>query len=142
MEIWTCDACGREFGKRQSHVCAPALSVDDYFGARPRVEREIFEAVRDHLDSLGPCIVEPVGIGILFKTKRTFAELRPKSQWVDLSFGLNYRLQHPRITRTTKTNTARTYHGTRIRSAEDIDDVVRGWLTASYVEFASQPAPR
>jgi predicted transport protein len=134
--IWSCPACGREFEKRQSHVCAPAMSVDAYYAARPPVEREIFEAVRAHLESLGPVIVEPVGVGILFKGRRTFVELRPKTKWVALSFGLNERLEHPRITRTTRTNTGRTYYAIRVTSPDDIDDVVRGWLTQSYAELA------
>jgi predicted transport protein len=116
-------------------MCAPALSVDAYFAARPAVEREIFEAVRGHLVSLGPVIVELVSVGILFKRLRTFAELRPKTRWVDLSFGLNRRLEHPRITRTVRTAAARTYHGIRVTSPADIDGEVRGWLTESYVEF-------
>ncbi len=132
MNVWACEVCGREFGKRQAHVCIPALSVDTYFAARPPGEREIFEAVREHLESLGPVIVEPVGVGILFKGRRTFVELRPKTKWVDLSFGLERRAEHPRITRTTRTQTGRTYHGVRIRSVEDIDDQVRQWLTESY----------
>lgn len=136
MAVWTCEACGREFGKRQSHVCAPALSVDAYFAGRPPVEREIFEVVREHLESLGPVIVEPVGVGILFKVRRTFVELRPRTKWVALGFGLNRRVEHPRITRTTRTNTSRTYHGVNIRSPEDIDDQVLAWLTESYLEFA------
>lgn len=134
---WICEACGREFGKRQSHVCIPALSVDSYFAARPSIERQIFEAVRVHLESLGPVIVEPVGVGILFKLKRTFVELRPKTRWVDLGFGLNHRVEHPRITRTTRTNTQRTYHGVRLASPSDVDDQVRAWLTESYLEVAS-----
>lgn len=133
MKIWTCEACGREFGKRQSHVCAPAVSVDAYYAARPPVEREIFEAVASHLRSLGPVIVEPVGVGILFKGQRTFVELRPKTKWVDLSFALDRRVEHPRVTRTTRTQTSRTYHGTRLRSPDDVDDTVRGWLTESYL---------
>jgi predicted transport protein len=133
---WTCPACGREFGRRQSHVCVPARSVDSYFAERPAVEREIFEAVREHLESLGPVIVEPVGVGILFKRRRTFVELRPKARWVDLSIGLNHRLDHPRITRTVRTGGVPTYHGIRIRSAADIDSEVCAWLTESYTEFA------
>lgn len=134
--VWSCGACGREFGKRRSHVCVPALSVDAYFAARPSFEREIFDAVRAHLESLGPVIVEPVGVGVLFKARRTFVELRPKAHWVDLSIGLNRRLEHPRITRTVRTATRRTYHGIRVRSASDIDREVREWLSESYAEFA------
>lgn len=136
MPAWSCPACGREFGKRQSHFCAPALSVDAYFSARPPGEREIFEVVRSHLESLGACIIEPVGVGILFKSKRTFVELRPRTRWVTLNFGLNRRIRHPRITRTTRTNSQRTYHGVNLRTPADVDDQVREWLTESYLEFS------
>jgi hypothetical protein len=134
--VWSCPACGREFGGRQAHVCAPALSVEAYFAARPAVERAIFEAVRQHLASLGPLIVEPVGVGILFKRRRTFVELRPMARWVHLGIGLTHRLDHPRVTRTTATGTGRVYHGIRVTSPADIDEEVRGWLTESYREFA------
>lgn len=113
------------------------MSVDAYYAGRPSVEREVFEAVREHLESLGPVIVEPVGVGVLFKGKRTFVELRPKTKWVALSFGLHRRVDHPRITRTTKTNIGRTYHAIRVTSRDDIDDTVRGWLTESYLELAN-----
>jgi hypothetical protein len=103
--FWSCPACGREFGFRQAHVCVPPLSVDAYFAARPEYERPIFEAVREHLTSLGPLIIEPVNIGVLFKARRTFAELRPKTRWVNLTFGLDRPLNHPRITRTTRMKT-------------------------------------
>jgi transposase-like protein len=37
---WTCPACDRHFGRRnQSHTCAPAMSVDAYFAARPAAHR-------------------------------------------------------------------------------------------------------
>ena len=137
MNVWTCEACGREFGKKQWHVCAPAKSVDAYFADRPALEREIFEVVAAHLRSLGPLIVEPVNVGIFFKGRRTFVELRPKAKWVDLSFGLNRRVDHPRITRTTRTKTSRTYHAVRVRAPEDIDEVVLGWLTESFFELAN-----
>ena len=117
-------------------MCAPALPVDAYFAAHPSFQREIFERVRDHLEGLGPVIVEPVGVGILFKRRRTFVELRPKARWVELSIGLNRRVVDPRITRTVRTASGRAYHGIRIVSAADIDSQVREWLTESYAELA------
>ncbi len=136
LKFWTCPACGREFGGRQSHLCVPALPIDAYFAERPPAERWIFEAVAEHLQSLGPVIVECVGVGILFKRRRTFVELRRKNRWIDLSIGLNYVLEHSRVTRTVRTANGHAYHGIRLTSVADIDGEVRGWLTASYLEFA------
>ena len=136
MDPWACPACGREFARARSHVCAPALSVDQYFAARPPEERDIYEAVRNHLESLGPVIVEPVNVGIFFKGRRNFVELRPMAKWVHLSFGLNRRVEHPRITRTSRGANGRAYHGVRIVTAADIDEQVLAWLTQSYFELA------
>ena len=138
MTAWTCPACGREFGKQgQSHVCAPAVPVDVYFAGRPESEREIFEAIRGHLQSLGDVITEAVSIGILFKRGRTFAELRPKKRWVALNFGLTRRLDHPRITRTTPLLGGGAWHGTRITAAAEFDGELQAWLTESYFDYAA-----
>lgn len=136
MDIWECPACGREFARQRSHVCAPALSVEQYFAARPPVEFEIYERVRSHLESLGPVIVEPVNVGIFFKGKRNFVELRPKTRWLALTFGLNRVIAHPRIARTMKSRTSRTYYGLNLIRPEDVDQQVLDWLTESYVEVA------
>lgn len=134
MEPWSCPACGREFARPRSHVCAPALSVDDYFARRPPEERAIYEAVRSHLEGLGPVIVEPVNVGIFFKGRSNFVEIRPKNRWVDVTFGLNRVLGSPRISRTMRSKTARTYYAVRVTTAEDIDDELKAWLTESYFE--------
>ena len=135
--IWSYPACGREFARQRSHVCAPALSVDEYFALRPPEERSIYEAVRGHIEALGPVIVEPVNVGIFFKGKRNFVEIRPKTRWVDVTFGLNRVFDHPRFSRTMRSKTARTYYAVRVTSAADIDDELKAWLTESYFEVAN-----
>ena len=87
---WVCPECGRQFGRaKQSHECAPAMSLDEYFSTGPPHERPIFDAVMAHLESVGPVHVEPVSVGIFLKRTRRFAELRPKQKWVALSFSLS-----------------------------------------------------
>ena len=56
---------------------APALTLDQYFATGPAHERPVFDAVVAHLRAVGPVHVEPVSVGILLKSSRTFAELRP-----------------------------------------------------------------
>lgn len=130
---WSCPACAREFAKQRSHVCAPAMSEAQYFAGRPDYQREVYRAVREHLESIGPVIVEFVNVGVFFKAKRNVVELRPMKNWVNVGFGVRRRIEHPRITRTTSMQGSGTWHGTRATSVEDIDDLVRGWLTESYL---------
>src|SRR5437763_2895846 len=120
VSAWTCPECGRRFGRaKQSHECAPAMSLEDYFSTGPPHERPVFEAVRRHLDTVGPVHVEPVSVGIFLKRARTFAELRPMQRWVALSFSLPRRVEHPRITRQGVRYGGRYFHVVNLRGVED-----------------------
>lgn len=110
------------------------MSLEEYFETGPERERPIFEAVMAHLDSVGPVHVEPVSVGIFIKRSRTFAELRPKQKWVALSFVLSRSVDHSRIARKLQGSSNRTYHVVNLRTPEDLDDDVCGWLTESYLD--------
>src|SRR5207248_1365200 len=114
------------FGRRgQSHECAPAMSLDEYFSTGPERERPIFETVLAHLEALGPVHVEPVSVGIFIKSTKSLVQLRPMTKWVALSFPLSRTIQHPKIARRMKGSGARTYYVVNLRGAEDVDDDVR-----------------
>lgn len=131
---WTCPECRRQFRRGgQSHECAPALSIEEYFSSGPPHERPICEAVIRHVETLGPVHVEPVSVGIFLKRSQTFAELRPKDRWVALSFSLRRRVEHERITRKVVSYHGRYHHIANLRSPEDFDDRLRGWLSEAYV---------
>ena len=133
---WTCPDCHRQFKRnRQSHECAPAMTLDEYFSTGPERERPIFEAVLAYLETLGPIHVEPVSVGIFLKSTGSFVELRPMTKWVAMSFPLPYRLDHPRIARKMAggRNSPKTYHVVNLREPDDVDDTVKAWLAESYL---------
>jgi hypothetical protein len=133
---WTCPECGRTFRRnRQSHECAPALDLEEYFATGPEWERPIFEAVRAHLESLGPMVIEPVSVGIFFKSNGTLVELRPKTKWVTMSFPLGRRLTNSRIARKPIASGRKIYHFVNLTSTTNVDDELRGWLTESFDQF-------
>jgi hypothetical protein len=124
----------RRFGRRnQGHECAPALTLEQYFSTGPERERPIFDAVMAHLDTVGPVHVEPVSVGIFLKRSRSFAQLRPMVRWVALSFSLPRRVTSPRIARRPESSGASTWHVVNLRTAEEVDDEVRDWLTEAYL---------
>jgi hypothetical protein len=109
------------------------MSLEEYFASGPDHERPIFEAVIDHLESLGPIHVEPVSVGIFLKRVQTFAQLRPKDRWVALWFSLPRRVEHERITRKVIRYGGRYHHVANLRSPEDLDERLLGWLTEAYL---------
>ena len=123
------------FGRAgQSHECAPAMTVEEYFSTGPPHERPVYEAVRAHLDSLPDVYVEPVSVGIFFKRSRTFAQLRPMQTWVALGFLLPRRLEHPRLARKVQGSGSRYYHVVNLRGPDDVDRTVLDWLTEAYLD--------
>ena len=109
------------------------MTLDEYFSTGPERERPIFEAVMAHLDTVGPVHVEPVSVGIFLKRSRTFAELRPMTKWVQLSFGLSRKVEHSKMTRKVQEWGRSYYHFVNLRGPDDVDDDVRQWLTESYL---------
>ena len=84
-------------------------------GARPRRagrRRDLFEAGTD--------------------VRRTAAD---RTKWVASSFGLPRTVHHPLITRKVIEYNGRYHHVVNLRSADDLDDDIRDWLTEAY--FAS-----
>jgi hypothetical protein len=109
------------------------MSLEQYFRTGPQRERPIFEAIIEHLETIGPVHVEPVSVGIFLKRSRTFAELRPMTRWVALWFPMTTVVDHPRIARRLTVTGNRTWYVVNLRSPEDVDDLVRSWLTEAYL---------
>jgi hypothetical protein len=113
---WICPECKRLFGReRQSHECAPAMTIEEYFSTGPPFERPVFEAVLTFLETLGPMHVEPVSVGIFIKPGRSFVELRPLTKWVNLGFPGRRR-----------------WEKVRLRGPDDLTDEVKAQLSEAY----------
>jgi hypothetical protein len=131
---WTCPECDREFGRtRQSHVCVPGGTLDDTFSGRPEIQRRIYDAVADHVRSLGPVHEDAVGVGVFLKSLRTFAQVRPRTRDVALFLWLPRQVEDRRIGRIAGSSGSSVIHQVALRSPEEVDDVVRGWLSEAYL---------
>ena len=134
MSRWRCPDCGREFGRtRQQHDCAPALTLEEYFATGPPHERPVFDAVNAHLAQYDDVYVEPLAVGIFFKRKRTFVQLRPMRRWVALSMLLSRKYDDPRISRKVIDTGRSFYHVLNITGPEEVDETVRAWLDEAYL---------
>ena len=134
MTAWVCPRCRRQFGRvNQSHECAPAMTLEEYFSTGHPRERAVFEAVMAHLRTVGPVHVEPVSVGIFLKRERGFAELRPMRRWVAVSFSLGRPVVHPTITRKVVPYGGRYWHVANVAGPEDLDEVLLGYLTEAYL---------
>lgn len=109
------------------------MSLEEYFSTGPAHERPVFDALMAHLRQVGPVHVEPVSVGIFLKRSRTFAELRPMTKWVALSFSLPRRAGHSLIKRKVVQYNGRYYHVANVARAEDLDADLLALLTEAYL---------
>jgi len=66
------------------------------------------------------------------------------ARWLALSFSLPRRVEHERITRKVVRYHGRYHHVANLRSAADLDDSLRSWLSEAYLSFSGMtvlPAP-
>jgi len=133
MAGWTCPECGRLFGRSgQSHDCSPGMSLEEYFSTGPAHERPVYDAVMEHVATLGPVHADIVSVGIFLKNPRKFAELRPMQRWVAVSFALNRSASHPTISRRVIEYGNRFWHIANVATPDQVDDALRGLLTEAY----------
>ena len=131
--MWNCPACDRQFGRvHQGHVCSPAVSPDAYFAKLSAADREIYSLIADHLLDLGKIVIEPVGVGILFKRGRTFVELRPRRVGMVLSFVCNRAVPNTRVSRHLRMSSGRVANFVPLRRAVEVDETLLEWLTESF----------
>jgi len=130
---WTCPDCGRLFRRsRQSHECAPAMSLEEYLATGPPHEGPIVEAVLAYARTLGPLHIEPVSVGVFLKRTGRFAELRPMQKWEALSFSLPRKVGHRTITRKVVAYHGRYWHVANLKGPADFDQELKAYLAEAY----------
>lgn len=133
MARWTCPRCDREFARaRQSHTCVPGCTVDATFANRPPWMREVYDALLDHLTTLGPVHEDAVSVGVFLKRERKLAEVRPRSADVLVYLFLPHPVENARIRPMAGSTGARIAHRLSLRDPRDVDVPLRDWLTIAY----------
>jgi hypothetical protein len=130
---WVCPNCEREFASaNQAHVCVPGITVSELLRRHPSWVSEIYNAVIEHLTTLGPVHEDAVNVGIFLKSDRKIASFRPRVRSVLLSFFLPYELTDPRVARALPVAAGRIAHMINLTNADQVDDQLREWLTEAY----------
>ncbi len=120
-ERWACPDCGRTFGRaRQSHMCSPAMTVDDYLATAPDHERPVAEALVAYAGGLVDAVVEPVSVGLLLKRRSTFATARTMTRWVSLGMTLPRVVTDPAPDRKVQSYAGGHHHVWNVRSVADL----------------------
>jgi hypothetical protein len=118
----------------QAHVCAPGGTVDETFAGRPAAQRDAYEAIVAHVESLGRVHVDAVGVGVFLKSDRKFAEIRPMARALSVGILATTVADHPRLVRSERVSAQRVWSVIRLRGPDDVDEALRRCLALAYDE--------
>ena len=130
--LWKCPKCARVFANRnQSHACG-RHKLADHFENKPPQIRALFNAARAAIESCGPVRMIPEKTRIGFQVRMTFAQLTPRTRWVDGHVVLARRLESPRFRRIETFSARNHLHAFRLVSMDDVDAEFRRWMKEAY----------
>jgi hypothetical protein len=100
---------------------------------------DVFRTVRRALEEIGDAEVRITKSQVAFRRRRGFAYLWMPSQWLDrapdtvvLSIALDHELRSPRFKQVVEPVDGRWMHHLEVRSVDEIDDEVSGWLADAW----------
>ena len=115
-----------------------------FFEGKPEA-LSLYETFAEKLESLGEMTVRVQKSQISFSNRHNFAFVsflparkakeRPQN-YITITFGLNHRMDSPRIDIATEPYPNRWTHHILISSPEDIDEELMGWIKEAY-EFSA-----
>jgi hypothetical protein len=130
--VWTCPKCGaRLITKNLWHSCGHFTLEALFARSDPSVLNLAWRFV-DILRTLGDVQIIPQKTRLVCVARVRFAGLTPRKDHFIASFALHRWLNSPRVTRRQDYGPNWRAHFVPIRSVDDLDDELTGWLQESH----------
>jgi len=130
--LWQCSRCGRRFAHpNQSHACG-RYDLAHHFNRKSPEIRALFDEVVAAIRQIGRVRVLPEKTRIAFQVRMSFAQVTPKSRWLDGHVILARRLEHPRFRRIETISPHNHAHSFRLASRREVDRRFKSWLAEAY----------
>jgi uncharacterized protein DUF5655 len=125
---WICTTCGREFARiKQWHSCKPQ-SVDSHFAGKDPRLRRLFDLLIRKLERPGPLRIDAVKTSINLISRHHFGGVMVRREHLRVGFLARTPIKSARIVRRQALGPGRVGHSVLIRSKEEIDVELLGWL--------------
>lgn len=130
--MWTCPRCGRSFrNTNQRHHCERTTASAQLQGQPEEIIR-IYNKILKSVSRFGPFSESPIKDYIMLKHKSTFATLKPRKKYFDISFFLSEVTDEFPIFKSMRTSGKRVLHSLRIEHSREINSKIEGWIRQSY----------
>jgi hypothetical protein len=130
--MWTCAKCGRIFEKaKQPHSCHK-VPLEAHFKNKDKA-RELFDWLVKQLNKkIGKCKVISIPCCIHLFGSYDFLAVLPKKDKLEIRFGLDRKLDSPRLTQSVPVSSKYFKNCIDINNLREIDKELIGWLNEAY----------
>ena len=115
----------------QTHSCGD-YTVEQHLEGKSLQVRSLYEQFEALVKRCGPVTVVPAKTRIGFQVRMIFAALSVRQRSLDCHVVLSRRLESARFMRIQSLSPRNHVHYFSIKSPEDLDDEVLGWLREAY----------
>ena len=130
--MWTCPKCERVFKKKsQPHSCRK-VSIESHFENK-EIAKEIFDYLVSMVNKeIGKCQIVSIPCCIHLFGSFDFLASLPKKDRLEIRFGLNRKLDSPRLKQAVPTSTRGYKNCIDVSRKEEIDAELIGWTSEAY----------
>jgi hypothetical protein len=126
-----CPQCGRRFARpKQAHSCQ-VRKIDDHFRGKGPELRNVFDALCTALKRTGPLRVDAVESTINLVSTHHFGGVAVRRHHLRLGFLADRTIRDARIVRAERVGPHRISHHVALRSIDELDAQLLGWLAAA-----------
>lgn len=132
-DLWACPRCGARFvTEHMSHGCGD-YTVDGFFEGKAASARVLYDALVRTIGEIGPFEQVPTKTRIAFMVRVRFAAVnRVRTDGLACHVWLKRRAESPRFTKVELLGRSDWVHHFVLRSEEELDDELRGWMREAY----------
>jgi hypothetical protein len=106
--------------------------VEQHFEGRSPVVREIYEAVLDAAEKLGPVAEDPKKTSIHLNRKTAFAGIQTRREFLILTVKAQADIDSARVTKREQASANRWHHEIKLYGPSEVDAEINEWLSAAY----------
>jgi hypothetical protein len=109
-----------------------ALLIDQHFEGKGPELKATYDRLISALREFGPVKEASKQTSIHLEKNSGFAGVHPRKNSFNLEFRTDYKIEHPRITRTQQLSARRFEHTVKLQKVGDVDAQLLGWLKDAY----------
>lgn len=137
--MWICPRCGRQFKQETREHSCEVYTIEDHLRGKSEAIRMLYLGFEAAVRASGPVSVDALKTMICFRRRANFIAVGVRRERLHVTMLLPEGAASERFSRCGAYG-RKTHVELDLRTLEEIDDELRGWLTQAYELAGDRPA--